>query len=393
MMPPDDYMNVERRFTPELVDAILDGDTSTGDPAAERLSTILAELRAEILQDPSDELAERHLDEIAMAYAEGKAGGGAALVAVEGARDRSTPLELSRKVPTLERKGGIELSRNVPTTLERKGVTSLERKRARAFPGRRRLVGVAATASVIFTGGLAAAGELPAPAQAAVSRVVSFVGIHVPDGHEGEEQPNHGSEVSGVAKDIDAAGCEKGAEISAIASSNAADHRASEGNGHSCGAAQGQGSGDPGNKGNNGQGNAFGHGKDHGKDHRKDHGNGSANGHSKDGAEGAENAGHGTGHARGEGSGNDGTPGGSADHAHQGGAKPDDPPGGAKPDDPPGGAKPDDSPGGGKPDDAGDGETSGDSVGGGGQPGSTSHDPANGDTTRGGSSLSESTSA
>src|SRR5205085_9186402 len=65
LMPaPDDYHDMERRFTPELVDAILEGDTPSSDPAAARLASILAELRAEVLEDPSEEVSHRHLNEM-----------------------------------------------------------------------------------------------------------------------------------------------------------------------------------------------------------------------------------------------------------------------------------------------------------------------------------------
>jgi hypothetical protein len=342
MPGPSDYGDVERKLmTPELVDAILDGQTPAGNPAVERLAAILSDLRAELLVDPADDVARRHVDAMAAAMAD----------------DSDRPVAFERKLEAPETAvTSIELSRKVPTTLERKGstelassgsVTRLERKTSRSFPARRRLVGSAAVASVLLTGGLAAAGELPAPAQAAVSKVVSFVGIHVPDGHDASK--NHGSDVSGVAHDPGLTGCEKGAAVSAAASSNAADHRSSDGNGHSCGAnggnagasGEGQGHGDArddadGNEGigDDGHGNAGGNGHAYGAGGNPAHGVGSGQtgqhahggGSSGNGGNGGA-GGSGPDHGQGSGgaTGGNGHAGGSGGHQGQGGGAPADP--------------------------------------------------------------------
>ncbi|MFL5735996.1 MAG: hypothetical protein ACJ76P_01495 [Actinomycetota bacterium] len=326
MPGPSDYGDVERKLTPELVDAILDGQAPAGNPAAERLAAILSDLRAELLLDPSDDVAHSHLD---------------AMVAAAADRNEG-PAAFERKLDAPERP--IELSRKVPASLERKGsadlvsgsVTRLERKTSRSFPARRRLVGTVAVASVLLTGGLAAAGELPTPAQAAVSKVVGFVGIHVPDGHNGNT--DHGSDVAGVAHDPSSTGCEKGTAVSTAASSNAADHRSSDGNGHSCGtngagANEGQGrgnadgngqsiGGEHGNAGGNGNagehGNAGGNGNAYGAGGNPDHGQGSGSGqdvHGNGGSPGSGNAG-GSGGQQGQGG---GTAGGSGGQQGQGG--------------------------------------------------------------------------
>jgi hypothetical protein len=324
MPRPSDYGDVERKLTPELVDAILDGQTPAGNAAAERLAAILSDLRAELLVDPADEIAHSHLDAMVAAAAD-RNDGAAAFERKREAPEVPTPaIELTRKVPaSLERKGSVELAASG-------NVTRLERKTSRPFPARRRLVGTVAAASVLLTGGLAAAGELPTPAQAAVSKVVGFVGIHVPDGHNGPD--NHGSDVSGVAHDPGSTGCEKGTVVSAAASSNAADHRSSEGNGHSCDA-DGNGSGSGSSQSgsdhrNDGHGNAGGNG--HGKSDQNGHGNAGRNGNAY-GAGGNPDHGAGSGpsgeHVKGTGgsSGNGGTPGGgnaggSGGHQGQGGA-------------------------------------------------------------------------
>jgi hypothetical protein len=57
--------------------------------------------------------------------------------------------------------------------------------RVTALAGRRKwIASAAALGALTLTGGLAAAGELPAPLQSRVSAVVSNIGIHVPDGDE-----------------------------------------------------------------------------------------------------------------------------------------------------------------------------------------------------------------
>jgi hypothetical protein len=306
-----DYEDVERKLTPELVDAILDGETPAGNPAAERLAGILADLRSELLIDPSDDVAHRHLDVMAAAMGSGD-GEVASERELEDAVLSAGEMELTRKVPaTLERKGSTELTASG-------NVTRLERKTSHGLPARRRLVGAAAAATVLLTGGLAAAGELPAPAQAAVSKVVSFVGIHVPDGHDRSD--NHGSDVSGTAHDPGVTGCEKGTGVSTTASSNASDHRASDGNGHSCGAnGSDAGSGGENNGSGHGQGGAGGNGKAYGEGGNPTHGSGSGqSGRHEQGTGGASN-GQGGDNAGGSG-GHQGQGGESGDHSHGGGS-------------------------------------------------------------------------
>jgi hypothetical protein len=316
MPGPSDYGDVERKLTPELVDAILDGQTPAGNPDAERLAAILSDLRAELLVDPADDVAHSHLDAMVAAVA-GRNDGAAAFERKHEAPEApTTAIELTRKVPaSLERKGSAELASSG-------NVTRLERKTSRPFPARRRLVGTVAAASVLLTGGLAAAGELPTPAQAAVSKVVGFVGIHVPDGHNRPD--NHGSDVSGVAHDPGSTGCEKGTAVSTAASSNAADHRSSDGNGHSCGAnsavtntehGRGHGSGGEdghGDRHENGHGNAGGNGHAYGAGGNPDHGAGS-------GQSGEHGQGTGGSSANG-GTHGGGNAGGSGGHQGQGGA-------------------------------------------------------------------------
>lgn len=101
---------------------------------------------------------------------------------------------------------------------------------------------VGAVALLGFTGGLAAAGNLPDAAQSFVSQTVSHVGLDLPDpaddnakakGHDegdadadgdsddvtGSDEDNHGQTVSSVARDDSLEGCEHGQAVRDVASS------------------------------------------------------------------------------------------------------------------------------------------------------------------------------
>jgi hypothetical protein len=87
---------------------------------------------------------------------------------------------------------------------------------------------VATVAAAAATGGLAATGSLPAPAQDAVAAAVSHVGVHFPSSSDDQGNAgadDHGTTVSTSARTTDATGREKGQEISQTASTNAAQHR------------------------------------------------------------------------------------------------------------------------------------------------------------------------
>jgi hypothetical protein len=90
-------------------------------------------------------------------------------------------------------------------------------------------------AAAAATGGLAATGSLPAPAQDAVASAVSHVGVHFPTSQDGEDGTDanedgtdaneHGKTVSDTARTTDKTGREKGEEVSGVASTKSTEHR------------------------------------------------------------------------------------------------------------------------------------------------------------------------
>lgn len=108
----------------------------------EQLAQVLRELRAELTSAPSEDVAERHLAAITAA-------------AAGAAHEAPTPAPVGR--------------------LRRWG-------RRVAAAGALKIATVATAAVAVTSGGLAATGNLPQPAQDRVSDVLSNVGIHVPSG-------------------------------------------------------------------------------------------------------------------------------------------------------------------------------------------------------------------
>jgi hypothetical protein len=86
---------------------------------------------------------------------------------------------------------------------------------------RRRVAALGLAAALTLTGGLAAAGVLPAPAQDAIANVAGHVGLHLPS----SGQTSHGQEVSHTARSTTTEGCEKGRRVSEEASSSGRAHR------------------------------------------------------------------------------------------------------------------------------------------------------------------------
>jgi hypothetical protein len=91
-------------------------------------------------------------------------------------------------------------------------------------------------AAAAATGGLAATGNLPAPAQDAVATAMSHLGVHFPSAEEagtddagtGEaatDANEHGKTVSETARTTDMTGREKGEEVSGVASTKSLEHR------------------------------------------------------------------------------------------------------------------------------------------------------------------------
>lgn len=110
----------------------------------ERLAQVLRELRADLTGGPEEDVARQHLAAITAAAA-----------------------ETAQDVPALAPVG----------LLRRWG-------RRAAAAGALKIATVATAAAAVTSGGLAATGNLPQPAQERVSEVLSSVGIHVPSGTE-----------------------------------------------------------------------------------------------------------------------------------------------------------------------------------------------------------------
>jgi hypothetical protein len=142
---------------------------------------------------------------------------------------------------------------------------------------RTRVAVLGLAAAFMLTGGLAAAGVLPGPAQDAVATVAGHLGLHFPHSADVPDQTSHGKEVSNIARSTPAEGCEKGQAVSEVASSFAQQNRR---NGDHepvpCDKSQGAGghSGDGGSGSGQGVGPARGstHVSGSGGDHRGSHG-------------------------------------------------------------------------------------------------------------------------
>ncbi len=102
-------------------------------------------------------------------------------------------------------------------------LTYIPRRGRRRGLTRRRLAVLGLAAVLMLTGGLAAAGVLPAPVQDAIANVAGHLGLHVPPA-DLPKQTTHGNEVSHTARSTPAEGCEKGARVSEVASSRGRTH-------------------------------------------------------------------------------------------------------------------------------------------------------------------------
>jgi hypothetical protein len=174
-----DYPDEMDSLTPAQLEDILAG-REVDDPVASRLSELLRELRDELVSEPRD--AGRQVAAMVEAAGEGSA--------------------------------GFASTRSWSSTVTRKRVT---------------LLGVAAVLALGM--GAAAAVTLPDQASDRAREVVGSLphpqptGTGPPSGVPPENANDHGEAVSGVAQDDSLEGCEKGAAVSAVASSKAADNR------------------------------------------------------------------------------------------------------------------------------------------------------------------------
>jgi hypothetical protein len=173
-----DYPDEMDRLTPEQIEAILEA-RDVDDPSAARLSSLMRELREELLAEIPPEVTERHL---------------AAMAAQTGEE---------------------------PATTRRNAMAPFTRKRAA-------LLSLAAT--LILGMGVATAVTLPDQASDRAKDVVGALPIPGPTGSVPPTDPageanDHGEAVSAVAQDDSLEGCEKGMAVSEVASSKAGDNR------------------------------------------------------------------------------------------------------------------------------------------------------------------------
>jgi hypothetical protein len=161
---PDDYVSEMDALSSDQVEMVLAGRAS-GERAETRASALVDDLRRALPEEPSPEVAERHLAAMAAAAEE----------------------------------AGLTRSR-------RPGMRVLTRKR---------IGGLALAATFLLGGGLAAAVTLPDEAD---ERALEAVG----QGPEvAQEASAHGKAVAEVAQDPSLDGCEKGQAVAAVASSKA----------------------------------------------------------------------------------------------------------------------------------------------------------------------------
>jgi uncharacterized membrane protein YgcG len=187
----DDYEDeMFRRLTADRADAIIEGRGRSDDPLATDLSAALEDLRLELLEEPSPDVADRHL---------------AAMVAASRA-----PSAVEGLVADPAGRGAMSIK---PAEFRNPKVA---RRRLRVA-----VVGLAAC--FVLVGGLAAAGALPGPAQDAVADAAELVGFDLPGGssEQAEEASAFGKEVSETAQSDDLSGCEKGMAVAQVATSKA----------------------------------------------------------------------------------------------------------------------------------------------------------------------------
>ncbi len=138
-------------------------------------------------------------------------------------------LTLLSREPTPDAGPGWEQIRGrLPIPLAGAAVIDPPTRRSKRALTRRRVAVLGLAAALTLTGGLAAAGVLPQPAQDAIASVADHLGLHLPNSTEppdntsqGPDNAFHGREVSETARSDSSRGCEKGRAVSAVASAGA----------------------------------------------------------------------------------------------------------------------------------------------------------------------------
>jgi hypothetical protein len=177
MDPFDDYENEMERLTDDEIEVVLSG----GDHSSRHLTTLIRDVRLGLLENPSPDIAVRHL--AAMAGARGPA----ILPAAGGPAARVSP--------------------------------------RRVLP-KRRLTALALAAALLFLAGIAAAVTLPKKTDPPSPETVSKTTPSMPPaGQDLPEEAAHGQAVADVAKDRSRTGCEKGQAVADVASAKAVENR------------------------------------------------------------------------------------------------------------------------------------------------------------------------
>lgn len=172
----DDYQDEVERLTHDQIEAILSGE----DHSSRSLSTLIRDVRLGLLENPSPEIAARHL---------------AAMVSAR-------PPEFGWTAAPAQRIG-----------------------RRRMLP-RRRLTAVVVAAALLLVAGLAAAVTLPKKAAKPTQDTVpSTAPSATPASDDLPEEAAHGQAVADVATDPSLTGCEKGQAVADVASGKAAENR------------------------------------------------------------------------------------------------------------------------------------------------------------------------
>jgi hypothetical protein len=173
----DDYQDEVERLSDDHIEAILSGENHS----SRLLTTLIRDVRLGLLEDPSPEIAARHLS--AMARAAG-------------------PAENSWAAPS---------------------AAGLGRRHALS---RRRLTPMVLVPALLLVAGLAAAVTLPKrAAQPARDTVPSTAPSVNPAAEDLPQEATHGQAVADVATDPSLTGCEKGQAVADVASAKAVENR------------------------------------------------------------------------------------------------------------------------------------------------------------------------
>lgn len=180
MDPFDDYQDEVERLTQDEIEAILSGEGHS----SRSLTTLIRDIRLDLLENPSPDIATQHLSDMARA------------ARPRDRRPAAPPKQLGR----------------------------------RSVLPKRRLAVMGLAAALLLVAGLAAAVTLPKKAaQPAEDILPSTAPSVTPAAEDLPQEAAHGQAVADVATDPSLTGCEKGQAVADVASAKAAEkskHRA-----------------------------------------------------------------------------------------------------------------------------------------------------------------------